>query len=89
MFNYLDFNNDRSVVREKFINEAHKKTTLADIGRALDRFIINEKAEMLPYWQLSKEEKIKSASKDLTSNDFTWSGSFFGIFDPLRPSKVK
>jgi DNA-directed RNA polymerase sigma subunit (sigma70/sigma32) len=36
MYNYLDFDNDRAVVRSKFLNEMNKRTTLADIGEQLD-----------------------------------------------------
>ena len=44
MFNYMDYNNDRSRVRSRFLREMNKKTTLEDIGRLLDRFVIDEQA---------------------------------------------
>ncbi len=36
MYSYDDYYNDRSKLRNKFLNEYHKKTTLQDIGKALD-----------------------------------------------------
>lgn len=36
MFNYLDFNSDRIPLRNKFIDEMNKKTTIEDIGKLLD-----------------------------------------------------
>jgi hypothetical protein len=50
MFSFLDYDNDRYKVREKFIKEMNKKTTLDDIGKALDKFIVDEKGDMLEYW---------------------------------------
>jgi len=36
MYNYLDYDNDRVRIRERFIKEMNKKTTLKDIGELLD-----------------------------------------------------
>lgn len=36
MYNYLDYDNDRSEVRERFIKNYNKKTSLKDIGDILD-----------------------------------------------------
>ncbi len=47
MFNYEDYDNDRMKVRKRFIDEINKKTTLEDIGKALDKFIVDEKGDML------------------------------------------
>jgi len=46
MYNYLDFYNDRHRVRERFVNEINKKTTLEDIGKHLDRFVLDSKAKL-------------------------------------------
>lgn len=32
MYDYFDYDNDRTKVRERFLKEAQKKTTLKDIG---------------------------------------------------------
>ena len=45
MYNFLDYDNDRSRVRERFIKEMNKKTSLKDIGELLDKFIIDERGE--------------------------------------------
>ena len=44
MYNYLDYDNDRKKIRDKFLNEMNKKTTLKDIGETLDKLILDEKA---------------------------------------------
>ena len=49
MFNYMDFRNDRYRLRDKFMTEYNKKTTLQDIGQLLDKFIVDEKAKMFKY----------------------------------------
>ena len=54
MYNYLDYNNDRYRLREKFALEMHKKTTLKDIGEKLDEFILDSKAKEMKYWNNSK-----------------------------------
>ena len=49
MYNFLDYSNDRSKVRNRFMKEMNKKTTLEDIGRLLDKFIIDEQAEGMKF----------------------------------------
>jgi hypothetical protein len=87
MYSYLDYDNDRTRVREKFINEMNKKTSLQDIGEMLDKFIIDEKAEGLKYYQPSKhvgnETEITSAKKDTSNFDLHWSGRLMKELDPL------
>lgn len=68
MYNYLDYDNDRSRVRERFVKEMNKKTTLTDIGEMLDRFILDEKAENAKFYDSTKGvEEPKSATKDTDS----------------------
>ena len=40
MYNYLDYKSDRHQVRERFLNEMNKKTSLEDIGFLLDEFVL-------------------------------------------------
>lgn len=76
MYNYLDYDNDRYVVRKKFLDEMNKKTTLKDIGDSLDKFIVDEKAANFRFWDQTKDETIKSAAKDTNSFELTWTGRF-------------
>jgi len=46
MYNYLDFYNDRHKVRERFVKEINKKTTLEDVGNQLDKFVLDSKASL-------------------------------------------
>ena len=74
MFNYLDYDNDRVRIRERFVKEMNKKTTLEDIGKALDKFMVEEKAEGLRFWDVSQDDHIKYASKDQNSYEMSWAG---------------
>lgn len=44
MYNYLDFDHDRAKVRNRFLKEMNKRTTLKDIGETLDKLIYDSKA---------------------------------------------
>jgi hypothetical protein len=44
MYSYYDYDNDRTRVRERFLKEMNRKTTLKDIGEALDKLVLDEKA---------------------------------------------
>ncbi len=83
MYNYMDYNNDRARVRDRFMKEMNKKTTLEDIGRELDKMLIDEKAESIQFYDPSKEDDIKFARKDHKVQDLTWSGRIFKNMDPL------
>lgn len=86
MYDYFDFDNDRTRVRDRFIKEINKKTTLKDIGEALDKFLVDEKAKGLGYHDLTKDdEPVPSASKDTTSFELSWTGRIFKDMDPLKP----
>jgi len=50
MYNYLDFKNDRHRVRERFMKEMNKKTTIEDIGGLLDKFILDSKANTVEHF---------------------------------------
>lgn len=68
------------------MDEMNKKTTLKDIGEALDRFIVDEHGASLQYLDLAKEkEHVKTAEKDLTNLDLQWSGKVFRDIDPMKP----
>ena len=49
MYNYMDYQSDRIRVRNRFLDQMNKKTTLKDIGETLDRLILDEKAEYNEY----------------------------------------
>lgn len=44
MYNSLDYDHDRAKVRDKFLNEVNKRTTLADVGETLDKLVVDSKA---------------------------------------------
>lgn len=46
MYSYDDIANDRHILRDRFLHEMNKKTTLKDIGAKLDEFILDSKANM-------------------------------------------
>ena len=52
MYSYLDYDHDRARVRDKFLNEMNKRSTLADIGETLDRLVANSKAASWRHYDL-------------------------------------
>ena len=50
MYNYLDFKNDRHRMRQRFMKEINKKTTIEDIGGLLDKFTLDSKANAADYF---------------------------------------
>lgn len=46
MYSFDDIANDRYILRNRFLHEMNKKTTLKDIGAKLDEFILDSKANM-------------------------------------------
>ena len=56
MYDYIDFDNEREVVRNRFLTDMHKKTTMQDVGEKLDEFIYSSKAAVLldGHWDDSK-----------------------------------
>lgn len=85
MYSFADYDNDRAKVRERFITEYNKKTTLKDIGEMLDKFVLDEKAEGLRYMDFTKDEQVKSAAKDTSNFEMSWTGRIFKDTDPLKP----
>jgi len=87
MYNYLDFYNDRHTVRERFVNEINKKTTLEDVGKQLDKFVLDSKASLDDLFVPEKHitEQPYAASQDYSSDSLTWEGTFLSDFDPKRP----
>ena len=45
MYDYLDFDNERAQIRNKFLDQMHKKSSLKDIGDKLDEFILSRFSE--------------------------------------------
>ena len=64
MYDYIDFDNERVNVRNRFLNEMHKKTTMQDIGEKLDEFIYSSKAAVLldGHWDSTKHLLEQPAS---------------------------
>ena len=87
MYNYLDYDNDRYYLREKFAHEMHKKTTLKDVGEKLDEFILESKAKTLDYWDPAKHilEQPEKATKDIDAAEFDWKEKMLQSFEPIKP----
>jgi len=88
MYNYLDFDNDRAKVRNKFLEQMHKKTTIRNIGEKLDEYIISSKATIVENWDDSKHilEQPLSPLKDKDQTDFDWYENIVKTFDPKKPN---
>ena len=44
MYNHLDFDSDRTKVRDQFLKDVMKRSSLADIGETLDKLTVASKA---------------------------------------------
>lgn len=88
MYDYMDFDNQRKNVRERFLNEMHKKTTLKDIGEKLDEFTYSSKAAIMDNWDDKTHilEQPVQAQKDKSDKDFDWYSSIIASFDPRTPT---
>jgi len=89
MYNYLDFKCDRHRVRDRFMKEVNKKTTIEDIGGLLDRFVLDSKANT-QYFQPEHHilEQPKAAMKDTTNNELYWMDTFINQCDPIKPQWI-
>ena len=73
MYNYQDFKSDRHKVRERFVSQVNKKSSIKDIGFLLDKFTLDSKART--EWfdpEFHILEKPKSATRDVTERDLYW-----------------
>lgn len=68
MYNYLDYGHDRAKVRERFLNEMNKKTTIEDIGLILDDFVLSSKANLGEFYNPAQHllEQPESGKTDQT-----------------------
>lgn len=87
MYDYLDYDHDRAQVREKFLKDVNKRTTLEDIGETLDRLTYASKAQDYKYYSLADDhDKYPDrASKEFSSEDFKWSAKLLRSVDPKTP----
>lgn len=74
MYSYDDFRHERKLLRNKFLNEMNKKTTLKDIGAKLDEFILDSKANLGNHYHAERHtfETPNAATRDQTTVDFDW-----------------
>ena len=87
MYNYLDFDNERQDVRNKFLKEMNKRTTLADIGESLDKLVTESKAANWKHYNLAEHwnSEPERPKRDYHSDDFKWSGKILRMMDPKHP----
>jgi hypothetical protein len=95
MVNDMDYNNDRKVVRDRFFNEAHKKTSIKDIGSLLDKMLYAEKVKSaintntqgmeIPDLE-ENQEAPTHMSRDITFKDLKWSERVTGLENPITPN---
>jgi len=78
MYSYMDYDNDRYDVRKRFASHINKKTSLEDVGRMLDRIVLDSKARIGDYFRPEHHllEQPDAAVQDLTSDDLNWDQTF-------------
>lgn len=87
MYNYLDYDNDRHRVRERFVNEMNQKTTLEDIGGLLDKFILDSQAATGQYFDPKRHlfEKPNLPQRDLTESELDFRKTFIQGLEENTP----
>ena len=90
MYGFLDYDNDRAKVREKFLTEVQKRTSLLDIGETLDNLVYESKAANWRTYSLEEhyDTQPEKANKDFKSSDFFWSAKIFRKLDPKQPKFI-
>ena len=91
MYSYDDFTHDRHILRDKFLNEMNKKTTLKDIGTKLDEFILDSKANVGPYYHFDRHtfESPNAATREQGMADFDWRHNIIESFDSVKPHFIE
>lgn len=87
MYNHLDYDHDRAKVREKYLNEINRRTTLEDIGETLDQLVLDSKAKNYKYYNLAQDHDAQpeSKSKSFGHDDFQWSSRILKQHDVKTP----
>jgi hypothetical protein len=87
MYNFMDYDNDRLKVRQKFLDQMNKRVDLRDIGEMLDELVIENKAKHYKHYDLREHyaQQPKRPTQDFTSNDFKWSGRLLKLIDAKAP----
>jgi small subunit ribosomal protein S9 len=86
MYNVLDYDSDRTKVRDQFLKDVTKRSSLADIGETLDKLTVASKAANYQYYKASEHHDAypQRASRDFVSTE--WSAKLCRSTDPYSPS---
>ena len=84
MYNYLDYDNDRHLVRKRLNRERVQQTSIKDIGEILNSLIIEEKA--MDNAPVTNEDLPPSATKPMTHQDLLWTEEFLKDHEVVEPS---
>lgn len=87
MYSYDESRHERKLLRNKFLIEMNKKTTLKDIGAKLDEFILDSKANLGHHYHAERHtfETPNAATRDQTTVDFDWKLNLIQSFDSIKP----
>ena len=88
MYDYVDYDNERTVLRNAFLNDVTKRSDLKEIGEILDKLTWQSKANDFDTYVASEDfgKYPGRAYKDYTSKDFSWAEPVVGHLDPKNPS---
>lgn len=84
MFQDLDWNSDRSHVRDAILRDRAKRVSLKEIGRTLDSFILKDKAKV----NILKNEEQgppQALANNQQGRDFYWTDPLMSSFEAKRP----
>ena len=72
MYDYVDYDNERTVLRNEFLKDVSKRSDLEEIGEILDKLTWTSKANDYESYIASEDfgSYPERASKDFTTKDF-------------------
>lgn len=88
MYSMADYETDRTMVRERFLNEVHKrKDPLIDIAETLDKMVLSSKTDQAEFYDLAEDydKYPKRAEEEHSSKDFMHRGQLEKLLDPKTP----
>ncbi len=86
MFQDIDWNSDRSHVRKAILEDKARRTSLKEIGRTLDEFIIADKAANNVNILKSEEQgPPQTVTQNISGRDFYWTETLMRNYKAKRP----
>lgn len=86
MYNKLDFDSDRTKVRDQFLKDVTRRSSLADIGETLDKLTIASKAADHQYYKASEDHAAYPSRASQEFDSTAWSAKLLKNSDTYSPA---